>query len=64
MCVCVSSLSRGYSKIKFFPKIEKKQCLTDIENPKTKYSEQYYVVSKNIFCLSIKSYVFRSRDRP
>jgi hypothetical protein len=42
----MSLLSRGYSNIKFFPKIEK-QCLTDIENPETEYSEQHYVDSKD-----------------
>ena len=58
----MSLLSRGYSNIEFFPKIEK-QCLTDTENPKTEYSEQHPVDSKNKLYLSIKSYVFRSRDR-
>ena len=59
----MSLLSRGYLHIKFFPKIGK-QCLKDIENPKTEYSKQHYLDSKNKLCLSIKSYVFRSRDRP
>ena len=59
----MSLLSHGYSNRKFFPKIEK-QCLTDTENPKTEYSEQRHVDSKSKLYLSIKSYVFRSRDRP